>query len=65
MRIIGIAEDVIMPTIITVHMANTNANSIARHGVRAGIISPMPDGIIRKPVMSMPPVPISTDSNSK
>jgi hypothetical protein len=29
MRIIGIAEDVIMPTIITVHMANMNANSIA------------------------------------
>jgi hypothetical protein len=30
MRIIGAAEGVIMPTIITVHMANTNANSIAR-----------------------------------
>ena len=65
MRIIGIAEGVIMPTIITVHMANTNANSIARHGVCAGIMSPMPDGIIRKPVMSMPPMPISTESHSK
>jgi hypothetical protein len=36
MTIIGAAEGVIMPTIITVHMANTNANSIARHGVCAG-----------------------------
>jgi hypothetical protein len=30
MRIIGAAEGVIMPTIITVHMVNTDANSIAR-----------------------------------
>jgi hypothetical protein len=28
MRIIGAAEGVIMPTIITVHMTNTKANSI-------------------------------------
>ena len=65
MRIIGIAEGVIMLTIITVHMANTNANSIARHGVCAGTVCPVLDGIIRKPVMSMPPMPISTESHSK
>ena len=45
-----------MPTIITVHMANTNANSIACDGVCVGIMSPMPDGMIRKPVRSMPPI---------
>ena len=54
-----------MPTIITVHMANTNANSIARHGVCTGIMSRVPAGIVRKPVMSMPPMPISTESHSK
>ena len=56
MRNIGAADGVIMPTIITVHMTKTNANSIARHGVCAGIMSPMPDGIIRNPVISMPPM---------
>jgi hypothetical protein len=49
MTIIGTAEGTIMPTIITDHMTNTNANSIAGHGVCAGTISPMPDGIILKP----------------
>jgi hypothetical protein len=44
MKIIGIAGGVIMPAIITVHMANTNANSIARQGECAGIMSPMPAG---------------------
>ena len=65
MRNIGAAEGVIMPTIITVHMANTNANSIACHGVCAGTMSPMPDGIIRKSPMSMPPMAMSTESHSK
>ena len=45
-------------------MANTNANSIARHGVCAGTMSPMPDGIIRKPLMSMPPMAMSAESHS-
>jgi hypothetical protein len=35
MAIIGTAEGTIMPTIITVHMTTTNANSIADHGVCA------------------------------
>jgi hypothetical protein len=65
MTIIGTAEGTIMPTIITVHMTNTNANSIAGHGVCAGTISPMPDGIILKPLMSMPPMPMSAESHSK
>ena len=65
MRIIGTADGVIMPTIITVHMTNTNANFIARHGMCAGIISPMPDGIIRSPVMSMQPMSMSAKSYSK
>jgi hypothetical protein len=54
-----------MPTIITVHMAKTKANSIARHGVGEGIISPMPDGIILKSLMSMPPISMSAESHSK
>jgi hypothetical protein len=54
-----------MPTIITVHMAKTKANSIARHGISVGIISPMPDGIIRKPVISMPPISMPAESHSK
>jgi hypothetical protein len=33
-----------MPTIITAHMANTNANSIALHGAFAGAMIPMPAG---------------------
>jgi hypothetical protein len=65
MRIIGTAEGIIMPTIIAVHIANTNANSIGGHGAWAGIMSPLPDGIIRRPLMSMPPMPISTDSHTK
>ena len=36
MRIMGAAEGAIMPTIITAHMAKTNANSIAVHGAFAG-----------------------------
>jgi hypothetical protein len=65
MRIIGAADGVIMPTIIAVHIANTNANSIDRHGTSAGIMRPMPDGITRKPVMSMPPMPMSAESHNK
>ena len=65
MRIIGTAEGIITPTIITVHMANTNANSAGGHGLWAGTMSPLPDRIIRKPLMSMPPVPVSTDSHTK
>ena len=65
MRIIGTADGVIMPTIITVHMANTNANSIVCHGMSATIISPMPDGTIRNPVMSMPPMLMSAESHSR
>jgi hypothetical protein len=65
MRIIGTADGVIMPTIMTIHMANTNANSIARHGMSAGIINPMPDGIILNPVMSMPSMLMSAESHSK
>jgi hypothetical protein len=65
MRSIGAIEGVIMPTIMTIHMANTNTNSIVRHGMSAGMINPMPDGITRKPVMSMPPMPISAESHSK
>ena len=63
--IIGTADGVIMPTIITVHMANTNANSSACHGMCAGIMRPIPDGIIRNPAMSMPPMPMSAESHSK
>jgi hypothetical protein len=63
MRIIGAAEGVIMATIITVHIANTNAHSIVRHGVCAGVTSPVPDGIVREPLMSMPPM--SAESHSK
>ena len=53
-----------MPTIITAHMANTNANSIALHGAFAGAIMPMPAGIMRNPVMSMPPMSMSAASQS-
>jgi hypothetical protein len=65
MRIIGAADGVIIPTIITVHMTNTNANSIGCHGVCAGIMSPIPDGIILKSLMSMPPMSMSAESHSK
>ena len=64
MRIIGAAEGAIMPTIITAHMANTNANSIALHGSFAGTMIPMPAGIMRNPVMSMPPMSMSVASQS-
>ena len=64
MRIIGAAEGAIMPTIITAHMANTNANSIALHGAFAGAMIPMPAGIMRNPVMSMPPMSMSAASQS-
>jgi hypothetical protein len=46
--------------IITVHIARTKVNSMSRHGDCAGIIIPMPAGIMRSPVMSMPPMPIAT-----
>jgi hypothetical protein len=65
MRTIGTVEGIIMPTIIMVHIANTNANSIGRHGLSAGIMSPIPDGIIRKPVMSIPSISMSDASQSK
>jgi hypothetical protein len=35
-RIIGAADGAIMPTIITAHMAKTNANSMALQGAFAG-----------------------------
>jgi hypothetical protein len=54
-----------MPTIISIHMANTNTNSIASQGVFVGIMSPMPDGIIRSPVMSMPPMLMPAESHSR
>ena len=54
-----------MPTIITAHMANTKANSIGFHGSFAGIIRLWPDGIMRKPVMSMPPIDISSASQTR
>jgi hypothetical protein len=62
MRIMGAAEGVIMPTIMTAHMAKTNANSTASHGEVAGIMRPSPAGTIRKPVMSMPPIFMSAAS---
>ena len=37
----------------------------AEGGIAVGIISPMPDGIIRKPVMSMPPISMSAESQNK
>jgi hypothetical protein len=52
MRIKGAAEGAIMPTIITAHVANTNANSIGLHGAFAGAMIPMPAGIMRKPFNS-------------
>ena len=58
----GVADGVIMPIIITAHMANTNENSIAFQGVVAGFIRPIPAGIIRKPDMSMPPISMSATS---
>ena len=53
-----------MPTIITAHMANTNANSIPFHGAFAGAIIPVPAGIMRNPVISMPPMSMSAASQS-
>jgi hypothetical protein len=63
MRIMGVAEGVIMPIIITAHMANTKVNSIAVQGAVLGIIQPLPAGIIRKPDMSMPPISMSVTSH--
>jgi hypothetical protein len=65
MSIIGATEGVIMPTIITTHMANTKANSIGFHGSLAGIIRPWPEGIMRKPVISMPPMDMSSASQRR
>ena len=45
----GVADGVIMPTIITAHIAKTNANSVAFQGAVAGIIRAVPAGIILKP----------------
>jgi hypothetical protein len=58
-----VADGVIMPIIITAHMTNTNANSITLQGALAGIIRPMPAGIMRKPDMSMPPISMSIASH--
>src|SRR5215831_10886964 len=53
-----------MPTIIIAHMANTNANSMAFQGAFAGAMIPRPAGIIRNPLMSMPPMFMSAPSQS-
>jgi hypothetical protein len=58
----GAADGVIMPTIIASHITNIRTNSIALQGAAAGIIQPSPAGIIRKPVMSMPPMLMSSAS---
>jgi hypothetical protein len=63
--IMGATDGVIMPIIITAHMANTKANSIGFHGDAAGIIRPMPAGIMRKPDMSMPPISMSSASHHR
>jgi len=60
----GATEGVIMPIIITAHMTNTNVSSIRVQGAVAGIIRPMPAGIIRKPDMSMPPISMSSASHN-
>ena len=64
MRIMGAADGVIIPTIITTHMAKTNPNSILLHGDSAGAMIPIPAGIIRKSLMSMPPMSMSAASRS-
>ncbi len=64
MRIMGAAEGAIIPTIITAHIRNTYANSIARQGSLAGNMMPIPAGIMRNPVMSMPPMSMSLASQS-
>ena len=60
----GAAEGAIIPTIITAHMANTYANSIAFQGAVAGNIIPTPAGTMRNPLMSMPPMSMSLASQS-
>jgi hypothetical protein len=62
MRIMGAAEGAIIPTIITAHIRNTYANSIARHGSLAGSMIPIPAGIMRHPVMSMPSMSLARQS---
>ena len=59
----GVTEGVIMPIIITAHMPNTNANSVVVQGAVAGIIRPIPAGIIRKSDISMPPTSMSAASH--
>ena len=61
----GAADGVIIPTIITAHMAKTKTNSIATQGSLTGIMSPRPAGTVRKPVMSMPPMRMSSASQSR
>jgi hypothetical protein len=61
---IGAAEGAIMPTIITAHIAKTNANSMGLHGAFAGAMIPVPAGIMRNPLMSMPPMSMSPASQS-
>jgi hypothetical protein len=60
----GVADGVIMPTIITAHIAKTNANSVAFQGAVVGTIKAMPAGIIRNPDISTPAMPISAASQS-
>ena len=60
----GAADGVIMPIIITTHITNVKANSIGCQGADTGIISPIPDGIIRKSVMSMPSIAMSLASHN-
>src|SRR3974390_173563 len=65
MSIIGATEGVIMPIIMTTHITNTATNSMGCHGALTGIIHPWPAGIMRKPVMSMPPIHISLASQTR
>ena len=58
------ADGAIMPTIITDHIAKTNANSVAFQGAVAGIIRAVLAGIILNPDMSMSPMSISAASHS-
>ena len=60
----GAAEGAIIPIIMTAHIKNTYPNSMARHGSLAGNIIPIPAGIMRNPVMSIPPMSISSASQS-
>jgi hypothetical protein len=60
----GAADGAIMPTIITAHITNTNANSTALHGAAAGTMIPRPAGTMRTPLMFIPPMLMSAVSQS-